>query len=138
MRGARYVHLVGVRTDVELMLSSFDAFALTSRTEGLPLVLLEAMATALPVVSTAVGGIPDLVEHGVTGLLSPAGGRAQLTRQLARLSTDPALSRQLGEAGRHHVRRRHSLERMALEYEALYLRALAPRSASAPATVAGV
>ena len=74
--GGRYVHMLGARDDVESILAAFDAFALTSRTEGLPLVILEAMATGLPVLSTAVGGIPDLVEHHVTGLLSQPGDRA--------------------------------------------------------------
>ncbi|HTM46915.1 MAG TPA: glycosyltransferase, partial [Polyangiaceae bacterium] len=66
----RHVHLLGARDDVEHILPAFDAFALTSHTEGLPLVVLEAMATGLPVISTAVGGIPDIIQHGVTGLLT--------------------------------------------------------------------
>ncbi|HEX7670589.1 MAG TPA: glycosyltransferase family 4 protein, partial [Polyangiaceae bacterium] len=119
--------MMGVRSDVEELLPGFDAFALTSRTEGLPLVLLEAMATKLPVVSTAVGGIPDLVEHYVTGFLSRADDRAQFTRQLARLSVDRTLSRQVGEAGRDHVLECHSVERMAKQYDALYTWALQSR-----------
>jgi glycosyltransferase involved in cell wall biosynthesis len=118
--GGRYVHMLGEREDVENILAAFDAFALTSRTEGLPLVLLEAMATGLPVLSTAVGGIPDLVDHRVTGLLSQAGDRASLTRELACLSTDVSLSRQLGEAGRREILQRHSVDRMAKEYAILY------------------
>jgi glycosyltransferase involved in cell wall biosynthesis len=125
--GRRYVHMTGARADVERLLASFDAFALTSRTEGLPLVLLEAMATALPVVSTAVGGIPDLVENQVTGFLSPVGDRAELTRLLERLSTDEALSRRMGEAGREHVLQRYSASHMAAEYESLYVRMLERR-----------
>ena len=118
--GGNYVHMLGEREDVANILGALDAFALTSRTEGLPLVLLEAMASGLPVLSTAVGGIPDLVEHRVTGLLSQAGDRASLTRQLACLSTDGSLSRQMGEAGRHEILQRHSVDRMASEYGILY------------------
>jgi glycosyltransferase involved in cell wall biosynthesis len=116
----RYIHMLGERKDVETILAAFDAFALTSRTEGLPLVLLEAMATGLPVLSTAVGGIPDVVDHRVTGLLSQAGDRASLTRELACLSTDGSLSRQMGEAARREILQRHSVDRMASEYGVLY------------------
>jgi glycosyltransferase involved in cell wall biosynthesis len=126
--GGRYVHMLGARRDVEDILAALDAFALTSRTEGLPLVLLEAMATGVPVLSTAVGGIPDLVEHRVTGLLSLAGDRMAITRQLARLSEDGTLSRRLGEAGRDEVVRRHSVERMARQYGLLYEATLRQRS----------
>ncbi len=122
--GGRYVRMLGARADVESVLAAFDAFALSSRTEGLPLALLEAMATGLPVVSTAVGGIPDLVQHEVTGLLSPAGDPAPLTRHLALLSADGPLSRRIGEAGRRQVLERHSMARMAKEYGALYESAL--------------
>jgi glycosyltransferase involved in cell wall biosynthesis len=117
---ARHVHMTGARADVQNLLAAFDAFALTSRTEGLPLVLLEAMAMGLPVVSSAVGGIPDLVEHRVTGFLFPAGDVARLSRQLSSLSRDFSLSRQVGEAGRRMVLERYSLTRMANDYEMLY------------------
>ena len=116
----RYVHMLGEREDVENILAALDAFALTSRTEGLPLVLLEAMATGLPVLSTAVGGIPDLLEHRVTGLLSPTGDRTSVTSQLEFLSTDRSLSRQMGEAGQREIHLLYSVDRMAREYEVLY------------------
>jgi glycosyltransferase involved in cell wall biosynthesis len=122
--GGRYVHMLGAREDVPSILAAFDAFALTSRTEGLPLVILEAMATGLPVLSTAVGGIPDLVQHQVNGLLSEPGDPALLARHLACLSMDGSLSRRMGESGRRGVFQRHSCDRMAGEYEALYERAL--------------
>jgi glycosyltransferase involved in cell wall biosynthesis len=118
--GSPYVIVLGERDDIESILCAFDAFAMTSRTEGLPLVLLEAMATGLPVVSTTVGGVPDLVKHRVTGLLVRAGDRAQLTRDLELLSSDSVLSSKLGEAGRRDVLERHSVERMAHDYAALY------------------
>jgi glycosyltransferase involved in cell wall biosynthesis len=111
---------LGARDDVEHILPAFDAFALTSHTEGLPLVVLEAMATGLPVISTAVGGIPDIIQHGVTGLLTTPGSRASLTFQLSELATAPALGLQLGTAARQQVLRHHSVKRMAAEYEALY------------------
>ena len=122
--GREYVHMLGERKDVEAILASLDAFALTSRTEGLPLVLLEAMATGLPVLSTAVGGIPDLLEDGVTGFLVPAGQSAPLTHRLASLSTDGSLSRRVGAAGRQEVLQRHAVDRMAKEYGDLYERTL--------------
>ncbi len=117
---ARHIHMTGARSDVQNLLAAFDVFALTSRTEGLPLVLLEAMGMGLPVVSTAVGGIPDLIEHRVTGFLLPSGDVARLSRQLSALSSDFTLSRQVGEAGRRQVLARYSLDRMASEYESLY------------------
>lgn len=131
--GGQYAHLVGAREDVEELMAGFDAFALTSRTEGLPLVLLEAMATVIPVVSTAVGGIPELVEHTVNGLLTPVGNVKELTRHLSLLSADRELSRRIGEAGRRYVIGRHSVERMASEYGALYAQALEPRDTVAHA-----
>lgn len=99
--------MTGARSDVERVLAACDAFALTSRT-GLPLVLLEAMATALPVISTAVGGVPDLVSHRATGFLVTAGtDHAPLTRQLDRLSMNGSLSRQIGRAARIAPGRRY-------------------------------
>jgi glycosyltransferase involved in cell wall biosynthesis len=78
------------------------------------------MATELPVVSAAVGGIPDVIEHRATGLLFATGAIEPLRRQLDWLSRDAPLSRQLGRAARHHVVNRYSAERMASEYDALY------------------
>jgi glycosyltransferase involved in cell wall biosynthesis len=116
----KHVHMTGARSDVQTLLAAFDAFALTSRTEGLPLVLLEAMAMGIPVVSTAVGGIPDLVEHRVTGFLLPRGDVPRLSRQLTALSYDHSLSRRVGQAGRRQILERYSLDRMAHDYEVLY------------------
>jgi glycosyltransferase involved in cell wall biosynthesis len=122
----QYVHMIGTRHDVSRLLPAFDVFALPSRTEGLPLVLLEAMSTELVVVASAVGGIPDLVEHGVTGYLMDAGDCASLTAQLALLWDDPRRAEQVGRAARQRVLDRHSLARMAAGYEALYRSVVAP------------
>jgi len=115
-----FVHFTGVRHDPARLLAAFDVFALSSRTEGLPLVVLEAMAAALPVVSTDVGGIGDVIEHERTGFLVPPGDVAKLERALGKLYEKPDLGRRVGLAARHAVRRTHSVERMASEYAVLY------------------
>ncbi|HEX6275524.1 MAG TPA: glycosyltransferase [Polyangiaceae bacterium] len=124
---SEFVHMVGARSDVELLLPAFDVFALTSRSEGLPLVLLEAMATHLPVVASAVGGIPDVVESGVTGLLFSAGHRKELRHKLVRLFDQPSDARQMGNAARSVVAHRHSVRQMAESYERLYGNVIAGR-----------
>jgi glycosyltransferase involved in cell wall biosynthesis len=130
----RFIHMVGARDDVARFLPAFDVFALPSLTEGLPLVLLEAMSTELVVVASAVGGIPDLIDHGTTGFLSAPGDCAGVSTQLAALMADAHLAEAVGRAARKQVRGHHSLERMAAGYEALYgsVRS-APRSARARA-----
>lgn len=113
-------HFAGYRADPELVLPAFDVFALTSRLEGLPLSLLEAWAAGLPVVSTAVGGVPKVVRDGANGLLVASGDGAALAAALARLLADPAAAARLGAAGRDAVRADYSLKRMADEYEGHY------------------
>jgi len=121
-----YVRMSGTRSDVAHLLSAFDAFALPSRTEGLPLVLLEAMACALPVVATSVGGIPDLVTSGETGVIVPPGDGPALREALLTLAYNPALGRRLGAAARMHVLGRHSALSMARAYGRLYQAARGP------------
>lgn len=114
------VVFAGVRTDVERILPLCSVFALSSTNEGLPLVALEAMASGLPLVATSVGGIPQLVEDGNTGLLCPAGDMAALADALVRALTDDGVGRALGANGRRLVETRHSLQAMVAAYEALY------------------
>jgi len=95
-----WVTLTGVRHDIARVLASFDAFVLSSRSEGLPLALLEAMATGLPVVSTNVGGVSEVVDHGRAGLLVPAGDEDALGRSIARLIASPAEATDLGRRAR--------------------------------------
>ncbi len=83
------VHFLGVRTDIPDLLAACDLFALAADWEGSPMAVIEAMAAGLPVVATAVGGVPELVEHGVTGLLAPPGDTAALAESLAALARDP-------------------------------------------------
>ncbi|HXK16292.1 MAG TPA: glycosyltransferase, partial [Polyangiaceae bacterium] len=116
------IHFTGTRSDVTALLSALDVFALTSDSEGLPLVLLEAMAMGLPIVSTSVGGIPDIIEHDRTGFLVEPDNKNELTRRLIWLATRPQLALDAASAGRRLVVERHSVERMADDYERLYRR----------------
>lgn len=121
------VHFTGARDDIPQLMSAFDVFALTSTSEGLPLVLLEAMAMGLPVLSTNVGGISDLVEDGVTGFLVPAGDFIGLVKQLVWLSSRPQSALDVASAARRQVLADHSTKQMAVAYEKLYRRVLATR-----------
>lgn len=118
----RFVHLLGERHDVPRLLRSFDVFLLFSNGEGHPVSLLEAMATALPVVASRVGGIPGIVEDGATGLLVPSGDEAALTAALARLLDHPERLAEMGRRGRAAAADRFAAERMVDQYLALYAR----------------
>jgi len=116
----RYVHLTGARHDVPALLAAADAFVLSSDSEGLPIGLLEAWAAGLPVVSTAVGGIPAAVRSDETGLLVPPGDEGALTAALRRVfEGDEELGR-MAERGRAHVLDTYSAEHMAKAYFSLY------------------
>src|SRR5262249_17815457 len=89
----------GFRDDIPAVMSSFDVFGLSSQYEGCGLVLLEAMTAGKPVVATKVSAIPELVEDGITGLLSPVGDPVAFGGAILRLE-DTALREKLGTAGR--------------------------------------
>lgn len=89
--------------EVAALLETADMLVLPSFAEGVPVVLMEAMASRLPVIASAVAGVPELVEDGVSGFVVPAGDLAALSERLARLLGDPALCRRMGEAGRARV-----------------------------------
>jgi glycosyltransferase involved in cell wall biosynthesis len=95
--------------------------------EGLPNAVLEAMAAARPVVATAVGGTPEVIEDGVTGFVVSPGDAAALAERIVRLLKDPPLARSMGERGRQRVEREFTMERMARQYHALYRRLLDAR-----------
>ncbi len=117
------VHFVGARRDVALVLPAFDVFALASTSEGISLTLLEAAATGLPIVATRVGGNAEIVIDGATGMLVSPGDPVAFAAALAALSrrADRAA---LGLAGRAHVERRFSVEKMARAYQDLYAEVL--------------
>jgi glycosyltransferase involved in cell wall biosynthesis len=125
---AERVHLLGLRDDVERVLAAADVFVHPSRSEGLSLAILEAMAAALPVVATAVGGTTHAVEDGATGLLVPPGDPGALARALASLFDRSDAGASLGAAGHERCRAAFSVEAMARRYCALYDAAVARRT----------
>jgi sugar transferase (PEP-CTERM/EpsH1 system associated) len=122
------VTFVGSRTDVPQILAAVDVFTLSSLWEGMSNAVLEAMAAELPVVATAVGGTPEVVVDGVTGLLVPPHDPTSLARALTTLLREPALRRKMGQAGRERVQEQFSVERMVCRTEALYTEVLRENS----------
>lgn len=123
----RRVEFLGHREDVADLLALSDLFILPSRSEAFPNSVLEAMATGLPVIGSAVGGLLDLVEDGRNGLLVPPRDVGALTAAIDRLVAQPTLAASLGESARRHVRDRYSFDRMVASFEHLYLTELHAR-----------
>lgn len=119
------VHMLGLRRDVTNILQSLDIFVLPTHQEALGTAFIEAGATGLPVVATAVDGVPEVVVDGETGILVPARDVPALSGAISRLLGDSQLRRCLGEAARRRVGREFSREVMAERMERLYLDLLA-------------
>ena len=119
------------------LLSAIDIFMLASAWEGLPMVLLEAMAMGLPVVSTAVGGVPDLIANGENGMLVPASDPAALAAAGGMLVSDADLRHRIGAAGQDTVRARFSGKAMTDRIWALYAAARAGAPVGQPQTMEG-
>jgi len=117
------VRFAGHRSDVRELLPAADVFVNCSTSEGISLTILEAMASRLPVVATRVGGTPEVVIDGVTGLLVPPRAPAAVADALSALSRDPDRRAALGIAGRDRVERSFSIEQMVGQYEQAYLAA---------------
>jgi glycosyltransferase involved in cell wall biosynthesis len=123
------VHFLGVRRDVGNLLHAIDLFVLPSLWEGLPLALVLAMGAGVPVVSTRVGGVPEVVEDGRTGLLVPPGDAEALGHAVARLIGDPALARLLADTARAEVRPKFGVDSYVDSVVGLYDRLLRERAA---------
>jgi glycosyltransferase involved in cell wall biosynthesis len=118
------VKLAGERSDVPALLADSDVFVLSSRSEGLPVSVLEAMAAELPVVASDVGGLGELVVDGETGLLVPSGDPAALAEALGRLLDDRELRQKLGAAGRARAEASFDLAEFRRAHVELYHRQL--------------
>ncbi len=117
---AERVILLGAQGDVPELLASLTLFVLPSLQEALGTSILEAMAVAKPTVAAAVGGIPEAIVDGVTGLLVPPADSEALAEAISRLLDDPPRARRMGEAGRARVEEHFTLERMVSQTLRLY------------------
>ena len=124
---ARDVVFLGERRDTSKLMQAADFLVLPSHFEGLSNALLEAMAAGCAVIASAVGGTPELIEDGRTGLLFAADSTPALSTCMARLAADPALRQHLSAQALEYVRRHHGVDRMVDETTAVYGRCLAPR-----------
>jgi glycosyltransferase involved in cell wall biosynthesis len=126
LRRADRIRLLGYRADLTTLYEATDVYALSSTREGLPNVLLEAMALEVPVVATAVNGVPRLVTHGETGELVATGSAEALAAGLDRLIADPILRARYSAAGRRTVEERFSfsarMDKLARLYDGMGLR----------------
>lgn len=114
------VSFLGDRSDVPDLLAQSQIFILSTQHEGLPISILEAMRAGLPVVATNVNGIPEEVEHGKTGLLTPPRDVQALAKAMKTLIESPELRQQMGEAGRQKFLREFTVERMVNEIKTVY------------------
>ena len=114
------VWLPGARTDVADILRNMHVFVMSSIAEGTPGSALEAMASSLPVVGTRVGGIPEVIDDGVTGALVPASNPQAMAEALAPYVADPQLAARHGAAGRERIARNYNMAAMVAAYQSLY------------------
>ena len=114
------VLMLGERHDVPFMLAAIDVFVLSSTTEGMPITVLEAMASGLPVVATRVGGVPAVVTHRKTGFLVEPRLADELAASMILLLCDEASARVMGSAGRRRVEQDFDMRITADSYEVLY------------------
>ena len=126
----KHVLLPGFRTDVLGCMKGFDLFAMSSVTEGLGTSILDAMACSRAIVATRAGGIPEIVQDGLTGVLVEPRDHKAMAREIVRLLRDDALRARMGEAGRTRVGERFTVERMVLETAAVYERLAGRRRAA--------
>lgn len=131
------VHFAGYQEETAPYLHAMTCFALTSRSEGMPQAVLEAAMAGVPIIASRVGGIPEIIEHGQTGLLFSQGDEAELTAGLLELLRNRPRALRLAEFAQAIVADRFSIRRMASEYHDYYLQmlglnSLPPAVAAAP------
>ena len=130
MRGS--VRMLGRRDDMAQVYASLDLMVSASRREGLPIAILEGMASRLPLIATPVGAVPTVVFHGRTGVLVPADAPAMLANEVIKLLGDDSLREQLGSAARQLVEDQFSAQRMTADYLGVYEASTATASKHRP------
>ncbi len=125
----RRLVFTGVRRDIAPLLRLFDVFVLPSLSEGFGIAIVEAMAAGRPVVATAVGGIPEIVIEGVTGLLVPPGDPEALAAAILDLLQHPEKAKAFGAAGQQRARELFSIDRVVKQHEDLYLKLITQKVA---------
>ena len=120
---AAHVAFLGARQDISELLQTFDVFALSSFSEGTSVTLLEAMGVGVPIVATNVGGNPEVISDGETGLLVESGNAHDMAAKLLQLLQDDALRARMGNAGKQRVHALFSIEKMVQAYVNLYISA---------------
>ena len=121
---AESLSILPATLDVYKFLSALDIFVLPSKSEGLPLTLLEAMASALPVVASSVGGIPEVIEDGEDGYLFASGSSSEITEKIVRIIEDPESAASMGIRGREKIFRNFGEKQFIDQIEAIYLEIL--------------
>jgi len=116
----KHVLFLGFRLDVPILLSEISVSVLPTLSEGLSNSLLEAMAASVPVVATSVGGNPEVIQAGITGLLVPPRDAEALARAIGQFLEEPSLRTKFGLAGRERVRKEFALEQMTRATGSLY------------------
>jgi glycosyltransferase involved in cell wall biosynthesis len=117
---AGYIRLAGERADVPRLLRASDVLLLSSVSEGVPLTLIEGMLAKLPIVSTSVGGVPEVMHNGKHGFLVPANSPKKMGEQLERILTSPDLAREFGEAAQRRAMSMFNEDQMHEKYDDLY------------------
>jgi glycosyltransferase involved in cell wall biosynthesis len=115
-----FVHFLGFRSDVRRLIYCFEIFVLPSWIEGLPVTILEAMAARKPVVATSVGGVPELVLDGETGILVPPRDVPGLSKAIELLLEQPDIGHQMGNKGYEYIHQEFSHEKMWTQVQQLY------------------
>ncbi len=115
-----FVHFVGWRLDMEKIYSGMDLLALSSLNEGTPVAIIEAMASQVPVVATAVGGVPDLITDGVTGLLSISNDAKDLAEKIKQILTDSEMKQKILKNARKLVERKYHYRRLIDDIQNFY------------------
>ena len=121
------VLFLGHREDIPDLMAASDVLLLTSRSEGVPQAVTQALGLGIPVVATQVGGVPELVQHETTGLLVPAEDSPAAAAALMRIAQNHAWAQQLGAQGRRHILAKFSLDAMLTQTENLFNRLLAAK-----------